>query len=194
MKHMFMAVTAAAGLLAASTAGAVTVVGATHVQISSAIAWTQVAEVVATQYGTGINVAASANGGVASAPDQYSGVSGPTNANDGNTAGNYYLSEIYHSANPFGTLNINFAPATLSSLTIWGRTDCCSDRDLFNVSIYNRSNTLLYSGVIDARNGSGTVSFGAPGGVPEAATWAMMIAGFGMVGATMRRRQAIATA
>ena len=27
------------------------------------------------------------------------------------------------------------------------------------------------------------------GGVPEAATWAMMIAGFGMVGATMRRRR-----
>jgi hypothetical protein len=30
-----------------------------------------------------------------------------------------------------------------------------------------------------------------PGGVPEAATWAMMIAGFGMVGAAMRRRTAL---
>ena len=28
-----------------------------------------------------------------------------------------------------------------------------------------------------------------PGGVPEPATWAMLIAGFGMVGATMRRRR-----
>ena len=30
-----------------------------------------------------------------------------------------------------------------------------------------------------------------PGGVPEAATWAMMIAGFGMVGASLRRRSAV---
>ena len=30
------------------------------------------------------------------------------------------------------------------------------------------------------------------GGVPEPATWALLIAGFGMVGATMRRRRAIA--
>lgn len=32
---------------------------------------------------------------------------------------------------------------------------------------------------------------GVPGGVPEAATWAMMIAGFGMVGASLRRRAAL---
>ena len=30
------------------------------------------------------------------------------------------------------------------------------------------------------------------GGVPEPATWAMMIAGFGLVGATLRRRKAVA--
>jgi hypothetical protein len=32
------------------------------------------------------------------------------------------------------------------------------------------------------------VSFGAPGGVPEPATWALMIAGFGLAGAALRRR------
>ncbi len=30
------------------------------------------------------------------------------------------------------------------------------------------------------------------GGVPEPATWAMMLAGFGLIGATMRRRQKVA--
>lgn len=30
---------------------------------------------------------------------------------------------------------------------------------------------------------------GAPGGVPEPATWAMMVGGFGLMGATMRRRR-----
>ena len=32
----------------------------------------------------------------------------------------------------------------------------------------------------------------APGGVPEPATWAMMLAGFGLTGATLRRRGAMA--
>ncbi len=31
-----------------------------------------------------------------------------------------------------------------------------------------------------------------PGGVPEPATWAMMLAGFGLIGAAMRRRQKVA--
>nr|WP_255696745.1 PEPxxWA-CTERM sorting domain-containing protein [Sandaracinobacteroides sayramensis] len=31
-----------------------------------------------------------------------------------------------------------------------------------------------------------------PGGVPEAATWALMIAGFGLVGVASRRRRALA--
>jgi PEP-CTERM motif len=30
-----------------------------------------------------------------------------------------------------------------------------------------------------------------PGGVPEPASWALMIAGFGLVGAAMRRRAAV---
>jgi hypothetical protein len=39
---------------------------------------------------------------------------------------------------------------------------------------------------------SGSFTFSSPslvGGVPEASTWAMLIAGFGMTGAAMRRRQ-----
>ena len=44
---------------------------------------------------------------------------------------------------------------------------------------------------------SGTITFtytpGAAAAVPETATWAMMIAGFGMVGFAMRRRSAIKT-
>ncbi len=35
---------------------------------------------------------------------------------------------------------------------------------------------------------------GAPGGVPEPATWALMIMGFGSLGAAMRRRRALALA
>ena len=35
---------------------------------------------------------------------------------------------------------------------------------------------------------------GDTGGVPEAATWAMMLGGFGMIGATLRSRRRVAVA
>ena len=38
---------------------------------------------------------------------------------------------------------------------------------------------------------SGTLSF-TPGGVPEPVTWALMVGGFGMAGAMLRRRKALA--
>jgi Domain of unknown function (DUF4082)/PEP-CTERM motif len=41
-------------------------------------------------------------------------------------------------------------------------------------------------------NGIFEVSFSVGGAVPEPASWALMIVGFGMVGATMRRRAAVA--
>ena len=44
---------------------------------------------------------------------------------------------------------------------------------------------------------SGSFTFSSPsmvGGVPEASTWAMLIAGFGMTGAAMRRRKAAVAA
>ena len=47
--------------------------------------------------------------------------------------------------------------------------------------------------VFDGYTAIGEISVnGAAAGVPEASTWAMLIAGFGMVGATMRRRKAVA--
>lgn len=50
-------------------------------------------------------------------------------------------------------------------------------------------NTLTVNG-LSRGNGSygGQLSF-APGAVPEPATWAMMIVGFGLVGSAMRRRR-----
>ncbi|QXQ08182.1 PEPxxWA-CTERM sorting domain-containing protein [Sphingosinicellaceae bacterium] len=45
----------------------------------------------------------------------------------------------------------------------------------------------LYINSTDGGNGGATLSLG---GVPEPTTWALLIAGFGMVGVTMRRRNA----
>ena len=191
------AVAAALALgFAASQAGAVTVVGATSVHITSAVPdYLQVAEVQAFTFGS-VNVAAAANGGTAvgSSVYQNNGFATPDKAIDGNTGGNYYTDTIFHSNGSGGGefLDVTFAaPHTLASLSVFGRTDYISNRDQYNVTIYHNTD-VLYSGYLDARSGSATVTFDAPLGVPEAATWTMLIAGFGMVGAGMRRRSAVA--
>ncbi len=183
----------AAAALSAVPAAAVSVVGATRVVVTNALPdWLQVAELQAFDFGAN-NVALA---GIASASSVYqNGPATPDKANDGSTNGTY--PNIFHSGTPGAGefLQIDFAAATnLSSLTLFGRTDCCSERDLFNVSIYNANNTLLYSGQLDTRSAlSASVTFDrAVGGVPEAATWAMLIAGFGLTGATLRRRRTMA--
>ena len=194
----FVAAAALALGLAASQASAVTVVGATSVHIENAIPnWLQVAEVQAVTFAS-VNVAAAANGGTASGSPEYqnNGFATPDKAIDGNTGGNYYTDTIYHSGTPNAGqfLDVFFAaPATLASLSLYGRTDGAGDRDLYNVTIY-RNTTVLYSGQIDSRNMVGTVTFDAPSAVPEAATWTMLIAGFGMVGLGMRSRKSTVAA
>jgi hypothetical protein len=59
--------------------------------------------------------------------------------------------------------------------TAFYKIDAGSGIDKINLVYNASSNAVLYS------TGSG-------GGVPEPATWAMMIAGFGLIGAAMRRR------
>jgi hypothetical protein len=186
---------AAAALLAslATAASAVSVVGATTIRIENALnTWVQVAEVQAVDFGN-TNVALA---GTATASSVYeAGVSTPGRAIDGITGGNYFdpAQRIFHSNSGAGQfLQISIAPTTLASLTIWGRSDCCRTRDLFDVWIYNAAGAELWSGQYDVRTGDQfrTVAFTRPTGgvVPEPLTWAMMVAGFGLVGAAVRRR------
>ncbi len=184
------ALTAAA---VAAPATAVTVVGATRIVVTNAIpTWLQVAEVQAVSFGA-VNVAAAANGGTASGSAEYqnNGFATPDKAIDGNTGGNYYSDTIYHSGTTGGDqfLQVLFAPTTLASLTIYGRTDCCHNRDIYGYAIY-AGEVLLTSGTLDTTGApSGTVKFDAPvNGVPEPATWGLMLAGFAMVGVAARRR------
>ncbi len=132
----------------------------------------------------------------ASGSSIYAAFSTPDKAIDGNTGGNYYSDTIFHSAGSGSGefLDVSFAATTLSSLSVFGRTDCCGQRDLYTVTIFNAAGATLYSGQIDARNQTGTVTFDAPATVPEPASWALMIAGFGLVGFAARRRSAAVAA
>ncbi len=192
---MMITVLGAAAMLATVPAAAVVVTGATKIEVTNAFPdYLQVAELQAFNFGA-FNVAASANGGVASGSSVYAGFSTPDKAIDGNTGGDYYTDTIFHSAGGGSGefLDVTFAAANLSSLSIFGRTDCCGARDLYNVTIFNAAGATLYSGQIDARNQTGTVTFDAAV-VPEPASWAMMVAGFGLVGFAARRRSAAVAA
>jgi hypothetical protein len=65
--------------------------------------------------------------------------------------------------------NAAFASTTLRFLQPNNDTDCCDHWAIDNLSVVNNA-----------------------GAVPEPATWALMILGFGAVGGAMRRRQAVA--
>ena len=79
--------------------------------------------------------------------------------------------------------NFTFNTNTTQTMAFFGIT---SDTAFTSFTIHGLSNQTGASNVFDnVRYGSA-----AAGAVPEPATWAMMIIGFGMVGASLRRRQA----
>ena len=195
----FLVTGIAAAAVAMALPASATVTGASSITITNAFGtYLQVGEVVATQAITGLDVAATVNGGSASALNNYPGSGGPGAAIDSDLGTNYYgPNGIYHSAGGASDfLTVNFAnPSDLASLTIYGRTDCCQDRDLFNYSIFDAAGGLLAQGQLDGRtspDGSATGLF--PGGVPEPSTWALMLVGFGGLGVALRGRRKLALA
>ncbi len=185
MKLRYLLASAAAALSLAAPAQALVV---TSITITSAIPdWLQVAEVQAWTPGMGANVALATAGATATSSGVFlNGPAVPGYAIDGNTSGDYPF--IYHSANNDGSdyLTVTFAaPTDIELLTVFGRTDCCSNRDYFQFQAFDGT-SLVASGTLDAVNATNSASFNLA--VPEPSTWAMMIAGFGMVGGAMRRR------
>jgi len=193
MKTLLAATALAATMLSALPAAAVVVTGATKIRVTNAFPdYLQVAELQAFNF-SATNIAL---GGTATGSSVYAGFSTPDKAIDGNTGGNYYTDTIFHSlgsgAGEF--LEVTFAAANLSSISIFGRSDCCNNRDRYNIEIFNARGTTLFSGVVSAAEQTGTVTFDAAAAVPEPASWALMIAGFGLVGigARARRRNIVA--
>lgn len=156
----------------------------------------QVAELLAFEAGTGTNVALASNGGVATGSPLWNPATTPGKANDGIFPSAY--PNIFHSLSGAGAfLLITFDDSyDLSGLQIFGRTDLPT-RDNFNFELFSASGASLLTGGLDARLGSASVDFGdidpVPG-VPEPVTWAMLITGFGLVGAASRRRRLAAHA
>ena len=183
---------------ATSGAKAAILTNATSVQITnifpvSGQQYLQVGEFAARQSGSYTDVAAESHGGTAFLADQWDANHGASEAIDSNFNTDFFNpAGIFHSqSNAAGLLTINFAvPTNLQGIAIYGRTDGGFNvRDLYQVTIFS-GRTKIYTGVLDATAGHGSVvSF-----VPEPETWAMMIVGLGGLCSMLRFKRRRPTA
>jgi hypothetical protein len=95
----------------------------------------------------------------------------------------------------FGTTDITFTSATLNGETIDLSPDGVFEfGSLFGLETAAGPQQLIITGTSGgAGSYSGTLSFDLAALVPEPASWAMMITGFGGVGVLIRRRRAYQT-
>ncbi len=138
--------------------------------------WLQVGEVIANDMFD--NDVALTGFATATAPHQWSAISGPEKAIDGITLGNYNSGQIFHEQFRNSTLTVTFnSLQDLSSIQIFGRTDCCIARDIYNVSFYGENSNLIAAFT--------DIAPGVSVDVPEPSTLAIFA--LGLMGLTARR-------
>ncbi|GEM_PF-4842890 len=156
--------------------------------------WLQVSEVIASESGTGNDLALASAGATATGSSNWPGTVGPSATIDGVTPPAAALLEMFHSNENDHTsfLKITLAaPSALDSITIFGTNQhdlaCCTHRDIYNLELRDASGNLLYSASdIDATSGSVTNTLNA---VPlPASVWLLGTGIFALLGIGRRKQ------
>jgi hypothetical protein len=159
----------------------------------------QVVELQAIESASGANVALATRGAVATSSSMFwFGAPLPAKAIDGQYQDKSYPN-MFHSSgrNKDDWLNISFdAPKDLSSVTMYGRSDCCAYRDVYKLEFLDAKGKLLHTAFLDAHNaahkGSIVLPESAPAEEPDLAPRALLagvLLAAGVMGAAFVRRQ-----
>ncbi len=152
------------------SSGAVAAVSAVKtIEISNSSAASQnilqLAEIVARRDGSNIDVAQTAMGATAVATTTYGNNLnryGPLKSIDGSASPGSDSSQNYFHSGVGGTqrLTITLAnPESLSSISLVGRADCCSTRDVYDLTLRDENGQVLASyAALDANTGSHTAT------------------------------------
>lgn len=156
-------------------------IGVNTIEISNAInEWLQVAEFEIYDL-SNVNVALT---GTASAPDSWNVFSTPDKAIDGNRDGVFNNQSLFHEGNPRtgDTLLVTLlAPTDISGFSIFGRTDCCSARDVYNITFRDANGSIIQQErAVDATGAGNSASVSY---VPTPAPLALMFIGLCVLGA-----------
>jgi hypothetical protein len=186
-------------MLSAASGAQAGLIGVETIRITHASPTTylQITEVIAGITGGG-DAASLAAGAVASAASYGWGGTPDKAIDDLNAGGSHWSGGgEYHSAGtgPGEYLNIALPSATeLDYVTIYGRSDCCSYRDIYDLKLFDGSGNLLFSATgLDATGTSHQVTVNLPDtssptpSVSEPGTLAIF--GLGLAGLGFYRRK-----
>lgn len=200
----FIKTALAASLLGLASASYANVVDVSKIKITSTETgngngWIQIAEVIALNESfNNVSFSGASSAGVYQNNDANWGANF---AIDGNVSHTGHTG-FYHSKTTGSSeyLQLDFGSATeLSSITIFGRNNCCQSRDVFNVQLLDASDNVLFSAdALDAQYHATapfsnknfvTLDLSQVSAVPEPSTYAMMIGGLGLIGLLASRRK-----
>ena len=161
--------------------------------------WTVSGDVDLVTYGAGFTSTTPAGGGGAQALDMVGYHDGGISQVFATIIGQTYNYSFDYSHNPgvtAGTMGfLIFGDSFLASTLIFDNDLALSWTHYAGSFVADSVSTLIAFNSFDTCCAGGiyldNVSVTTSGAVPEPATWAMMIAGFGLVGSTLRRRRAL---